>query len=256
MLKGKNAIIIGASRGLGRTIALEFAKNGANLILWARNEQKLKEITKKINDSGFKCDYIKADIQNETSVDNAFAESLDKCGKIDIVVNSAGIGFLVDIKNMSLNEWNDIIKTNLTGPFLITRQAIKHMLQNNIKGRIIHVSSFVGKTGGAFLSAYAASKAGLISFVKSAAKEVASSGIAINCICPGGMDTDMLKINTLKAYSNIYNKSEDEILKMMINNTPIKRLVETEEVARLALFLAGDKCGAIIGEAINITGGN
>lgn len=256
MLKGKSAIIIGASRGLGKTIALEFAKNGANLILWARNEQKLKEATKNINDSGFKCDYIKADIQDEASVNNAFAESADKCGKIDIVVNCAGIGFWAEVKDTSLDEWNNIIKTNLTGPFLITRQAIKHMLQNNIKGRIIHISSPIGKTGGPFLSAYAASKAGLISFVKSAAGEVASSGIAVNCICPGGMDTDMFRIDTLKAYSNIYNKPEDEILKMIVNNTPIKRLVETEEVARLALFLAGDKCGAIIGGAINITGGN
>lgn len=249
--KDKTALIAGASRGLGKAVALEFASRGANCALVATNASLLESVKTEVEKFGAKAIALPADIKNENDVIKAVSATVNELGGIDYLINCAGIasgGRMVDIK---ATEWDEIFDVNMKGTFLMTRETVKFMLEKGIKGRIVNVSSTLGKTGAACVSAYSASKFAVIGFTQSIALELASKGITVNAICPGAMDTDMLNKETVEAYAEQFGKPAEVILKNIINSIPLKRIATPEEVAKIIAFLVSEEGSSFTGQAIN-----
>ncbi|GEM_PF-46059 len=240
ILSGKTALVTGASRGIGRAIAIEFADNGANVIInYNRNEKGALEVLNGIK-AKTKCLALKADVSNPDEVRKMFEIVKERYGFIDILVNNAGIVMDKTLQNMERSEWDIVIKTNLTSAYNVTKNALS-ILSNN--GRIINMSSIVALDGNFGQTNYAASKAGIIGFTKSLAKEVSRKGITANVIAPGLIETDILK--------SIPPARRKEFAERI----PLGRVGTPEDVAKLALFLASEKASYITGEVIAINGG-
>ena len=241
MLKGKTALVTGASRGIGRFIALELAKNGANAIInYNHNQSEAEKIAKEARSFGVKAITIKADVSSFDEV-SMMAEQVQKeFSKIDILVNNAGIIRDRSLKKMSLEEWHSVIDTNLNSVFYVTREMLP-LLKNG--GRIINISSIVGQYGNFGQSNYAAAKAGIIGFTKSLAKELGKKKITVNAVAPGFVKTNLTK--------NI-----PFFRKKIINYmTPLKEEASPEDIAHAVAFLASEKARYITGAVINVDGG-
>lgn len=233
-LKGKTALITGSASGIGKAIAEEFAKEGSNLILnYYDQEDKVKRLQEYIVASyNSKVTIVRADVSNEDEVKGMIEESLQQHGRIDILVNSAGILTQKPFKDMDVETWDRMIQINLRGPFLCSRYIIPHMIEQNF-GRIINISSQTGQIGGVDLTHYSAAKAGVIGFTKALAREVGRNGITVNCIAPGPIETDLIK-------------GLDEEWKMnKKNDLAIPRFGKPEEVAPTAVLLASDIGGSL-----------
>ena len=241
MLTGKIALVTGASRGIGEAIALELARKGADIAVnYSSDEAGAKAVVGKIEKLGRKAMAAKGNVANEEQVRKMINEIKEKFGRIDLIVNNAGIVRDRTLKNMPDEEWNAVITTNLTGVFQVTRHALEAMPDG---GSIVNISSIVGINGNFGQTNYAASKAGIIGFTKSLAKEVAKRGIRVNAIAPGFIETEMTKgIPYIRKV----------IVKMFI---PLKRLGTVEDVARLSGFLLSDGASYITGQVIRIDGG-
>ena len=240
-LLGKVALITGASRGIGKEIALELSKLGAEVIInYSSSDQKAEEVVNSIKNSGGKAHKLKFDVSKEESVSTAFEEIIKINGSLDILVNNAGItrdGLLMRMKS---EQWDEVMNTNLKGVFLCTKYASKYMIKKR-SGKIINISSVVGIIGNPGQANYSAAKAGVIGFTKTCAKEFASRGINVNAIAPGFIKTEMTeKLNN------------EEIIKAI----PLGKLGDCEQVANLVSFLACSKAGSYItGQTISIDGG-
>ena len=241
-LSNKIAIITGASQGIGRTMALVFAKSGANVICVARSESKIKELCLDITDRGGVAHAIACDVGDGDAFGNTIKSVTDEHGKLDILINNAGITRDALLMRMNDAQWDDVIQTNLKGAFHGMRSAIRPMMKNKY-GRIINITSIVGLTGNSGQANYAASKSGLIGMTKSIAKEVASRGITVNCIAPGWIETSMTEI------------LEEEIKNNFLNQIPIKRMGTPEDIANAVIFLASDEASYITGQTLTIDGG-
>lgn len=239
----KNVIITGGSRGIGKEIALTLARNGANVIInYSNNETKALEVVEEIERMGRTAFAIKADISNVDDANNLIKQSFDRFDKIDILINNAGITRDNLLMRMSEKEWDDCLEINLKGTFNVTKSIIRKMIKQKY-GSIINISSVVGIMGNAGQSNYAASKAGIIGFSKSIAKEVGKKNIRVNVIAPGFIKTDMTdKLN---------EKIKDEYLKGIALNS----FGEATDVANAALFLASDLSKYITGQTIVVDGG-
>lgn len=241
MLKGKTALITGASRGIGKAIAVEFAKNGANVIINYYNDRNEAEaVVDKIKKYGVDSMAVKADVSNFDEVTQMASAIQKKFGNVDILVNNAGIVKDRTLKNMTLDEWHVVINTNLNGVFYVTKAILPLM---NDGGRIISISSIIGQYGNFGQCNYAAAKAGIIGFTKSLAKELGKKKITVNAVAPGFVKTSITK--------NI-----PFFRKKIINYmTPLKEEAEPEDIANVVAFLASDKARYITGTVINIDGG-
>jgi len=248
MFKDKVAIITGASKGLGLSAAKAFLGEGAHVVVISRDKDLLEQTWKNENNVLV----IPGDVSSEERVKYIFEKILSVYGKVDILVNNASIALVKKVTDTTLEEWNRIFSVNITGTFLMTRETVNIMLKNNIKGKIINISSVSGDVGAPLATAYSASKAAVIGFSKSLAKEVASSGINVNTICPGAMDTDMFHKGTIGVLSKMFNSEEDILLKNTIKAIPLKRLLSPDEVAEMVLYLASDHSSGITGQTINI----
>jgi len=243
MLKGKVSIVTGGSRGIGKEIAKELSKNGSNIILNYRNYSKdLDETKKEIEDNGVECMLIECDVSNFESCKLMIDKVIEKYGQIDILINNAGITKDNLIARMSKEEFEDVIDINLKGTFNVTKQVVPYMMKKRI-GRIINISSVVGVVGNAGQSNYAASKAGIIGFTKSLAKELASRNILVNAIAPGFIKTDMTEVLS------------DKTKEMIEGNIPLKRLGEKSDIAKVVKFLVSEDSSYITGQVINVDGG-
>ncbi|NBI06859.1 3-oxoacyl-[acyl-carrier-protein] reductase [Senegalia massiliensis] len=242
-IDNKNVIITGGSRGIGKEIALTLARNGANVIInYSNNETKALEVVEEIEKMGRTAFAIKADISDVNEANNLIKQSCDKFDKIDILINNAGITRDNLLMRMSEKEWDDCLEINLKGTFNVTKSIIRKMIKQKY-GSIINISSVVGIMGNAGQSNYAASKAGIIGFSKSIAKEVGKKNIRVNVIAPGFIKTDMTdKLN---------EKIKDEYLKGIALNS----FGEATDVANAALFLASDLSKYITGQTIVVDGG-
>jgi len=239
----KVAFITGATRGIGRAIALELAKEGYNIALNYRTENEaLESLKKEISDMGVECYPVQGDVSKAEDAERMTKEIIEHFEQIDVLVNNAGITKDNLILRMKEEEFTDVINVNLVGTFNITKNVIKYMTKKRY-GKIINLSSVVGISGNAGQSNYAASKAGIIGFTKSIAKELASRNITANAVAPGFIQTDMT--NVLK----------DEIKEAIEGTIPLKRLGTAEDVAKVVKFLASDESSYITGQVINVDGG-
>ncbi|WP_310910180.1 3-oxoacyl-[acyl-carrier-protein] reductase [Clostridium estertheticum] len=243
MLKGKTAVVTGASRGIGRAIALKLAKHGANVVVNYRNSvDAVQEVVKEIEALGVKVLAIQADISSYADVENMIKKSVEEFGSIDILVNNAGItkdGLLMRMKEA---DFDSVIDINLKGAFNCTRHVAAIMLRQR-SGRIINISSVSGLTGNAGQVNYSAAKAGIIGMTKSVAREFGSRGVTCNAVAPGYIQTDMTE--------DLSAKVKDTIM----GTIPLKRLGRPEDVANVVAFLATDEAAYITGQVINVDGG-
>ncbi|MBB1553465.1 MAG: 3-oxoacyl-[acyl-carrier-protein] reductase [Clostridiales bacterium] len=239
----KVAFITGATRGIGRAIALELAKEGYNIALNYRTENEaLETLKKEISELGVECYPVQGDVSKAEDSERMTKEIIEYFEQIDVLVNNAGITKDKLIQRMKEEEFTDVINVNLVGTFNITKNVIKYMTKKRY-GKIINISSVVGISGNAGQSNYAASKAGIIGFTKSIAKELASRNITANAVAPGFIQTDMT--NVLK----------DEVKEAIEGTIPLKRLGTAEDVAKVVKFLASDDSNYITGQVINVDGG-
>lgn len=240
-LSQKVAIVTGASRGIGRSVALALAAQGANVVVnYASSSAAAEEVVASITEAGGNAIALQADVSKSEQVDALINRTLEKFGRIDVLVNNAGITRDTLLLRMKPEEWQAVIDLNLTGVFLCTRAVSKTMLKQR-SGRIINISSVAGQMGNPGQANYSAAKAGVLGFTKTVAKELASRGITVNAVAPGFIETDMT--SDLKA---------DEILKYI----PLGRYGQPEEVAGMVRFLAADPAAAYItGQVFNVDGG-
>ena len=230
MFKNKTVIITGGFTGIGAAITRLFVKEGANVIVISKNRGKQIESSS--------VTFTETDVRDESSVKKAVDDTLKKFGTIDIVVNNAGVNYQNqrDITVFSLEEYRNVIDTNMTGPFLTTKHTLPHLLKT--KGSIINIASQLGLVPDANFPIYCASKAAVVMFTKAMAVRYAADGIRINCVCPGPIDTSFLKKNFL------------------VSKLPMGRLGTPDEVANVVLFLASDKCSYVNGAAYTVDGGS
>jgi 3-oxoacyl-[acyl-carrier protein] reductase len=244
MLKGKTALITGASRGIGKGIAEVFAKNGANIAFtFASSVEKAKAFESELQSKyGVKAKGYQSDASNYEAAMNLADQVLADFETIDILINNAGITRDTLLMRMSEEQWDEVISTNLKSTFNITKAFLKNFLKNK-SGSIINMSSVIGVTGNAGQANYAASKAGMIGFTKSIAKELGSRNVRCNAIAPGFIETEMT------------DGLDAEVKKQWVATIPLKRGGTTEDVANCCLFLASDMSSYITGQTINICGG-
>lgn len=242
-LKGKTAIVTGASRGIGRAIALRLADMGANVVLNYRSSaQSTEELIKEIEEKGVKAAAVQADISKFEEAERLTKAAVDTFGSIDILVNNAGItkdGLLLRMKE---EDFDSVINVNLKGAFNTIKHVSGIMLKQR-SGKIINISSVVGITGNAGQLNYSAAKAGILGMTKSAARELGSRGITVNAVAPGFIQTDMTEVLSDKVKENIKG------------TIPLKTLGTPEDVANLVGFLASDMASYITGQVINVDGG-
>ena len=241
-LRDKIAIVTGASQGIGKTTAELFSKSGAHVVCIARNEEKIKNLANTISKNGHSASYFPCDISDGDLIQNTIKSVINDYGKIDILINNAGITRDSLVLRMKNHQWDEVLNTNLNGAFYATKSVLRSMMKNKY-GRIINITSIVGLQGNSGQSNYSASKAGLIGFSQSVAKEVASRGITINCIAPGWIETEMT------------NNLSQDIKSEIIKNIPIGKTGTTEDIAYTALFLASKESKYITGQTITVDGG-
>ena len=239
----KIVLITGASRGIGKETAKVYAENGYDVAInYVSEKTDVEGIKKEFQDMGVKCLMVKADVSNEEDVNNMVEKVISEFGKIDVLVNNAGITKDTLLMRMSKEDFDKVIDINLKGTFLVTKAVSKYMMKKRC-GSIINLSSVVGVAGNSGQSNYSASKAGIIGFTKSIAKELASRNIRANAVAPGFIETDMT--NVLK----------DDIKENIGNQIPLKRMGTAREVAEVIYFLGTEKSSYITGQVINIDGG-
>ena len=239
----KVALVTGGAKGIGKQIAITLAEQGYNIILNYRSEnEELKELISIIEDNGVECLPVKGDVASYEDCESFIAKAIEKFGKIDVLVNNAGITKDMLLMRMKKEDFEQVIDVNLVGTFNVTKQVIPYMIKAR-SGRIINISSVVGISGNAGQTNYSASKAGIIGFTKSLAKELASRNILVNAVAPGFIQTSMTDV------------LKDEVKQQIENNIPLKRIGNAQDVANVVKFLASEESSYITGQVINVDGG-
>jgi 3-oxoacyl-[acyl-carrier protein] reductase len=241
--KGRVAVVTGGGRGIGRAIAARLAEEGANVaISYRSNDAAAEETAQKVRDAGAKCEIFKGDVASPEDVRALFAGVSDAFGRVDILVNNAGITRDNLMMRMKEDEFDEVLRTNLKGTYVCTRAALRPMVRARW-GRIVNVGSVVGLVGNAGQANYAASKAGIIGFTKSVAREVAQRGITVNAVAPGYVETELT------------GGLPEGVKEQILAQVPSGRFGEPKEVAEVVAFLSGEGAGYITGQTIAVDGG-
>ncbi|MCA1030038.1 3-oxoacyl-[acyl-carrier-protein] reductase [Bacillus timonensis] len=243
MVNGKTALVTGASRGIGREIALELARQGANVAVnYSGSEAKANAVVDEIKALGREAIAIQADVSNSESVTNMVKEVITTFGSLDILVNNAGITRDNLLMRMKEDEWDDVININLKGVFNCTKAVTRQMMKQR-NGRIINIASIVGVSGNPGQANYVAAKAGVIGLTKTTAKELASRNITVNAIAPGFITTDMTE------------KLTEEVKNEMLKQIPLARFGEPKDISSVVIFLASNHSGYMTGQTLHVDGG-
>ncbi|APJ10851.1 3-oxoacyl-[acyl-carrier-protein] reductase [Bacillus safensis] len=243
MLTNKTAVVTGASRGIGRSIAIDLAKSGANVVVnYSGNEAKANEVVDEIKALGQQAFAVKADVSNAEEVQSMMKQAIDTFGSIDILVNNAGITKDNLLMRMKENEWDDVININLKGVFNCTKAVTRQMMKQR-SGRIINLASVVGVCGNPGQANYVAAKAGVIGLTKTTAKELATRHITVNAVAPGFISTDMT------------DKLDENVQTEMLKQIPLARFGAPEDISNVVVFLASEGAGYITGQTIQVDGG-
>jgi gluconate 5-dehydrogenase len=245
-LTGKVAIVTGASSGLGKQFAIVLANYGANVVVAARRVEKLQEVSKEIEALGKQCLVCECDVTNEDSIIKTVNDTVAKFGKVDILVNNAGVAFSGATEDMKLEDWQKVINTNLTGVFLFSKNVIKHMKKNNY-GKIINIASIAGFVSfeGMAVSAYCASKGGVVNLTRSLSGELGGNGITVNAIAPGFFPSEM---------TQAFEK-DPTMLKYVESRTSINRWGKDGELNGALLYFASDASSYTTGQILAVDGG-
>ena len=253
MLQDKIALVTGGATGIGKAIGLQMAKNRAKVAIASRNLSHLAGATAEFEELGLTVLPVSMDVRKKHDIQRAVDEIVSKWGAIHILVNNAGISGLSMIDDPDDSKWFNIVDTNLNGMYLITKEVLKHMPDHN-GGRVINISSVLGKFGVPGYTAYCTTKHGMVGFTRALALEVVNRGITVNTVCPGWVDTEMATqgINETAAFQGI---TPEQFKAQAIAGMPIKRFLEADEIAELVGYLASNQAKSITGQAINVCGG-
>lgn len=242
-LTGKTAVVTGGSRGIGRAICIELAKQGANVVVnYSGSEDKAKQVVSQIEELGSKAIAVQANVAHSDEVDAMMKQAIEVFGTLDILVNNAGITRDNLLMRMKEQEWDDVVDTNLKGVFLCTKAVTRQMMKQRA-GRIINISSIVGVAGNPGQANYVAAKAGVIGLTKTCAQELASRNILVNAIAPGFITTEMT------------DSLPEELKEAMLKQIPLAKLGQPEDVAKAVVFFASDHANYITGQTLHIDGG-
>jgi acetoacetyl-CoA reductase len=235
-------IVTGASRGLGHAIAEEMGRGGAKVVVnYSRSKEPAEELAQQISENGSEAIAVQADVSDAGQAERLIQETIDKFGRVDVLVNNAGINIDRTLKKLSVEDWDKVIQVDLNSAFYTVHAALPHMMEAG-GGKIINMSSFVGEAGNIGQANYSAAKAGLLGFTKTAAKELARYGITVNAICPGFIETDMV--------ASIPEEAREKLLKTV----PLGRFGKPNEIARAVRYLVEDG-DYITGQSLDINGG-
>lgn len=253
-LTGQVAVVTGASRGIGRAIARAFAREGASVVCVARSSHALDVLVDEINAEGGDAVRVSCDVTDRGSVQALGAAVEEQHGVADIVVNNAGVYRARRFLDYSLQDFREVFEVNVFGVVAVTQALLPLMLERD-RGRVINVASTAGKYGSLFQSAYNASKHALVGLTRCLALETASSGVRVNAICPGFVDTDMVDQAVAKDLAPILNMTEQDVVAQVLQRVPIRRMIQPSEVAAMAVYLASPGADGITGQAFTISGG-
>nr|UWI49257.1 3-hydroxybutyrate dehydrogenase [Clostridioides difficile] len=254
MVKDKVVFVTGAASGIGKQIAESFLKNGSKVVFSDINQEALDNVTSELQNEGYDCANVKCDVTKEEEINHAIDKTLEKYGRLDILINNAGLQHVAMIEDFPTDKFEFMIKIMLTAPFIATKKVFPIMKKQGF-GRIINMASINGVIGFAGKAAYNSAKHGLIGLTKVAALEAADSGITVNAICPGYVDTPLVRgqFSDLSKTRNVPLESVlEEVLYPLV---PQKRLLDVQEIADYAMFLASDKAKGITGQACLLDGG-
>jgi NAD(P)-dependent dehydrogenase (short-subunit alcohol dehydrogenase family) len=244
-LKGKNGLVTGAGSGIGKALATGLAEAGAKVALAGRTLKKIELAANELSASGLEAIPVQVDMAEADSVFQLVDTLLERLGRIDFLFNNAGMIHRAPLEEFPIGEWEEMVKTNLTGPFLLSQAVARHMIEKEIKGSIVNTSSLIAVFGGVNVPAYAATKGGLTQLTKSMCNDLAKYGIRVNAIGPGWVKTEMTQ-----ALQN-----NPERFQSITNRIPLGRWAAPEDLAGLAVFLASDASAYITGQVIFIDGG-
>jgi len=252
-LSGRRALVTGGGRGIGRAVVLDLARAGAAVAVAARTRSEVEAVASGIVAAGGRAVAVEMDVTDPVRVRAAFATAREALGGIDILVSGAGIAPTAPIARTSDATWRQILETNLSGTFYCLREVLPEMTGRGW-GRVVHLASIAGKTGYPYIGAYAASKHGVLGLTKCAALEVATTGVTVNAVCPGYVDTPMLDVGVARIVEKT-GLTADEARRRLADMSPQKRLYTAEEVSALVLFLCSDAAAGINGQALSVDGG-
>jgi NAD(P)-dependent dehydrogenase (short-subunit alcohol dehydrogenase family) len=252
-LRGRGAVVTGGGRGIGAAVARALAEAGARVLVAARSADQLEKTAEALREAGHEAWSAACDVTDETEVERLARSAAERLGVVDILVQSAGMAFSAPLHRMTLAEWETIFRVNVTATFLCTRAFLPGMVERGW-GRVVHVASVAGLSGARYISAYAASKHAVVGFTRSVAAEVAPSGVTVNSVCPGYVDTTMTRESVARIAAKT-GRSEAEALAAVLAANPQGRLIEPEEVARAVTWLCEEETRGVNGRAIVIDGG-
>lgn len=255
LLKDRAAIVTGAGRGIGKAIALAFAREGANVVVADINPDEAEQTAREVRELGRGSLAVKVDVRSKEDVDDLVAKTIERFGAVDILMSNAGVSSMECVIDMPEERWDFNMDVNLKGTFLVTQAVAKQMIRQ-CSGRIICTASAAGKSGTPTQAHYNASKHGVIAYVKSLALELAPLGINVNSVCPGTVRTSMQEREAAwSAELRGGDAKPEDIKEEYVSFTPLGRLEEPEDVAKVAVFLASDYAAFMTGQAVNVTGG-